>query len=123
VIGLLKRMTFGPTDEELAQGEEDEVTSLDRPVETVEAEKQGELHSSASLPHLSPRNSPLPPRRSYTETSVLPDTSQNAVNGGSQEEVKPKQRWRRKGVIRKRSQGGRSVSVSSESPSEKMVCP
>lgn len=130
VINTLKRVTFGLEDNDINHEEtvaeeeeekEEEGTSLDRPA-TVSNEWK--LHTFPRLS--SPRTSPLPSVKvrvpsSSPRTSPLPGVRERRFTEGAEMTGDwTKSRWRRTAVIRRRSQGH---SVSSDSPTEKMVRP
>ena len=130
VINTLKRVTFGLEDNDINHEEtvaeeeeekEEEGTSLDRPA-TVGNEWK--LHTFPRLS--SPRTSPLPSVKvrvpsSSPRTSPLPGVKGRRFTEGAETTGDwTKSRWRRTAVIRRRSQGH---SVSSDSPTEKMVRP
>ena len=123
VISALKRVTFGLENSDANQEEavaeeeegEGEGTSLDRPAVLGEERK---LHT---LPRLSPRTSPLPSVRVRAPSGsprVSPLPVRRNTEGAEMAGNWTKSRWRRTAVIRRRSQGH---SVSSDSPTEKMV--
>ena len=133
VINTLKRVTFGLEDNDInheetvaeeEEEEEEEGTSLDRPAMVGNDWK---MHTFPRLsPRTSPCTSPLPSVKvrapsSSPRTSPLPGVrARRFTEGAEMTGDWTKSRWRRTAVIRRRSQGH---SVSSDSPTEKMVRP
>ena len=133
VINTLKRVTFGLEDNDInheetvaeeEEEEEEEGTSLDRPAMVG---NEWKMHTFPRLsPRTSPCTSPLPSVKvrapsSSPRTSPLPGVrARRFTEGAEMTGDWTKSRWRRTAVIRRRSQGH---SVSSDSPTEKMVRP